>query len=185
MHYYIEMVANAWKWKKGLLSFELKRKILKILRKYFWRKKHKRQTICFKMTYCRNQRDLNQLSYGVIFCCGREKTYFIFKKITSSKHKNCKSYLSCFSVSYHYTKINTLYKKMSSMLPSLGQRDESVIRVRCCSMKYRANSLQWPFAASASAASASSASASSASAASASAASALVASVWGKEYQWN
>ena len=33
------------------------------------------QIIYFNITYCRNQWNLNQLSYGVIFCCGREKTY--------------------------------------------------------------------------------------------------------------
>ena len=35
------------------------------------------------MTYCRNQWDLNQLSYGVIFCCSREKTYCKTKKSSS------------------------------------------------------------------------------------------------------
>ena len=77
MDYYIEMVKNAWKWNKWLLCFELIINILKIFLEYFWRYRHECQTIYFNMTCCKNQWDLNQLSYGVIFCCGREKTYCI------------------------------------------------------------------------------------------------------------
>ena len=75
MDYYIEMVKNAWKWKKWLHCFELIINILKIFWEYFWTYKHKCQKIYFKMMYCRNQWDLNQMSYGVILCCGQEKTY--------------------------------------------------------------------------------------------------------------
>ena len=54
-----------------------------LVKKCFWRYRHKCQTICFKMTYCRNQWDSNQLNYAVFFCFGREKTYCISCRIDS------------------------------------------------------------------------------------------------------
>ena len=104
MDYYIKMDKNAWKWKKGLLFFELIINTLKIFWEYFWTYKHKCQTIYFKMTYCRNQWDLNQLSYGVIFCCGREKTYCIYS-IIHSLHSETLTYW--FSL--------TIYKRWTNM----------------------------------------------------------------------
>ena len=60
---------------KWPFSFWIKIYILKIIWEYLWTYKHKCQTIYFKLIHCRHWCEVIWLSYAIIFCYIRKKTY--------------------------------------------------------------------------------------------------------------